>query len=138
MCIRECINCDPGLFPDSLSFVNEVIFVPSFLLFVFKVRLRHMFWQGCVSITPAVSSMDRYALHIIDKHLHYLLIINNSNFLSNVLMRHTVLVPVFSKDNMVIWFDLCFGEGLKHKWLTRQLPEQMFFFTCKLFSTAYT
>ena len=78
-----------------------------------------MFWQSCVSIAPAVSFMYCYTLHIIDKHLDNLLIVNNSNFLSNVLMRHTVLVPVFSKDNMVIWFDLCFGEGLKHKWLIR-------------------
>ncbi len=83
------------------------------------VTFRHMFLKGGVAMLAVVALMSGDALQA-KVNLYLLCVIHCRYLPPDMLIRNTVLVPVFPKDDVVILLNLSLGAMLEYKGLLGQ------------------
>jgi len=101
--IQQTVEHLLGIGADLATVFNEVVRSPALLEQVGTVRFRHVGLDGRVAIANQISAVHGNALVFVE-HLDGIVVIDQLDLFADILVRHAVLVPVFAKDHMIVFF----------------------------------
>ncbi|MNL20502.1 hypothetical protein D3C87_1417520 [compost metagenome] len=90
------------------GFFQIVFWIPALLFGHHPMGLRHVLFQGGVTMTPVIPAVQGNPL-VIMIDLHCVFAIGNSDLLADIAERDAVKVPVFTDDHMIVLLDFGFG-----------------------------